>query len=68
MSSLFADDPAPLAGTPLAERMRPRNLDEVVGQSHLLGAGRPLRLALDRGLLHSLVFWGPPDGRPPSRA
>lgn len=60
MSSLFADDPSPLAGTPLAERMRPRNLDEVVGQSHLLGAGRPLRLALDRGLLHSLVFWGPP--------
>jgi putative ATPase len=49
-----------MAGTPLAERMRPRNLDEVVGQSHLLGAGRPLRLALDRGLLHSLVFWGPP--------
>jgi putative ATPase len=58
-SSLFADD-APLPGTPLAERMRPRTLEEFVGQTHLLGAGRRLRQALDRGQLHSLILWGPP--------
>jgi putative ATPase len=58
---LFPDaDPAQLPGTPLAERMRPRTLAEVVGQTHLLGPGRPLRLAVDRGALHSLIFWGPP--------
>ena len=58
---LFPDaDPAQLPGTPLAERMRPRTLEEVVGQTHLLGPGRPLRLAVDRGALHSLIFWGPP--------
>jgi len=45
---------------PLAARMRPRNLDEFVGQSHLLGAGKPLRQAVERGQLHSMVFWGPP--------
>ncbi len=59
MSSLF-NDPAPLPGTPLAERMRPRSLDEVVGQSHLVDAGRPLRQAIDTGALHSLILWGPP--------
>ncbi len=57
---LFPDDPPALAGTPLAERMRPRTLDEVVGQAALLGPDRPLRQALDRGLLHSIVLWGPP--------
>ena len=41
--SLFDDDGTPLPGTPLAERMRPRTLDEFVGQAHLLGPGRPLR-------------------------
>jgi len=60
MSSLFPDDPAPATGTPLSERMRPRTLDQVIGQQTLLGPGRPLRQALDRGLLHSLVLWGPP--------
>lgn len=62
MSSLFPDDEpvAPAAGTPLSERMRPRTLDDVVGQESLLGPDRPLRQALDRGLLHSLVLWGPP--------
>ena len=40
--------------------MRPRTLDEFVGQAHLLGPGRPLRQALDSGALHSLIFWGPP--------
>src|SRR5262245_24782752 len=57
---LFAETEAPLPGTPLAERMRPRTLDEFVGQDHLLGPGRPLRQALDHGALHSLIFWGPP--------
>jgi len=58
---LFADgNETPLPGTPLAQRMRPRTLDEFVGQAHLLGPGRPLRLALDHGALHSLIFWGPP--------
>jgi putative ATPase len=60
-SPLFPDAEAPsLPGTPLAERMRPRSLEEFVGQSHLLGPGRPLRQALDHGALHSLIFWGPP--------
>ncbi len=45
---------------PLADRMRPRNLDEFIGQAHLLGAGKPLRQAVARGQLHSMVFWGPP--------
>lgn len=45
---------------PLADRMRPRLLAEFVGQPHLLGAGRPLREAIEAGRLHSMVFWGPP--------
>ncbi|TAM25001.1 MAG: replication-associated recombination protein A, partial [Nevskiaceae bacterium] len=45
---------------PLAERMRPRHLDEVVGQEHVLGVGAPLRALLEAGKLPSLVFWGPP--------
>jgi putative ATPase len=45
---------------PLADRMRPRNLGELFGQSHLLGPGKPLRIALESGHLHSMVFWGPP--------
>jgi putative ATPase len=45
---------------PLADRMRPRDLDEFIGQAHLLGAGRPLRQAVASGQLHSMVFWGPP--------
>jgi putative ATPase len=57
--SLF-DDVGPLPGTPLAERMRPRSLDEMVGQSHLVAPGRPLRHAIDSGALHSLILWGPP--------
>ena len=47
-------------GRPLADRMRPRSLAEYVGQSHLLSPGKPLRAALERGRLHSLVLWGPP--------
>src|SRR5277367_4585273 len=45
---------------PLADRLRPRSLDEYVGQSHLLGAGAPLRRALESGRPHSMILWGPP--------
>ncbi len=45
---------------PLADRMRPRCLDEFFGQAHLLGEDKPLRLALDAGRLHSMLLWGPP--------
>jgi len=45
---------------PLAEQLRPRTLDEVVGQSHLLGPGKPLRLAFESGKPHSMILWGPP--------
>jgi putative ATPase len=49
-------EPAP----PLAEALRPRTLDEVVGQRHLLGPGKPLRLAFESGKPHSMILWGPP--------
>ena len=52
--------PPPPEFRPLADRMRPRNLDEFIGQAHLLGAGKPLRQAVARGQLHSMVLWGPP--------
>ena len=45
---------------PLAERMRPRTLDEYVGQRHLLSPGKPLYEAINQGRLHSMIFWGPP--------
>ncbi len=45
---------------PLAARMRPRTLDEIVGQRHLLGPGKPLRDAIERGSVSSMIFWGPP--------
>ena len=57
MNSLFATN-TPEA--PLAERLRPKTLDEVVGQSHLLGPGKPLRLAFQSGKLPSMILWGPP--------
>lgn len=57
MSDLFAKrEPE----APLAERLRPRMLDEVVGQQHLLGPGKPLRLAFEAGKPHSMILWGPP--------
>ena len=56
-ASLF-DTHAPAA--PLAERLRPKHIDEVIGQSHLLGPGRPLRMAFASGKLHSMILWGPP--------
>jgi putative ATPase len=57
MESLFDE---PVAAAPLAERLRPRHIDEVIGQSHLLGEGRPLRMAFESGKLHSMILWGPP--------
>ena len=45
---------------PLPERMRPLSLDDFSGQKHLIGAGKPLRTAIESGHLHSMVFWGPP--------
>ena len=63
MSSLFDDEdpkqPAK-AAAPLAERMRPRTFDEFVGQEELLAPGRPLRQAIERDLLQSIILWGPP--------
>jgi putative ATPase len=62
--SLF-DDEAPSsaamrADAPLAERLRPQTLDEVIGQRQLLAPGKPLRAAFDAGRLHSMILWGPP--------
>lgn len=45
---------------PLAERLRPKTLDDVIGQQHLLGAGKPLRVAFESGQPHSMILWGPP--------
>ena len=45
---------------PLAERMRPRSLDEIVGQQRLLAPGKPLRRAIEAGRVHSMILWGPP--------
>src|SRR5690625_273482 len=45
---------------PLAERLRPTTIDELVGQTHLLGPGKPLRVAFESGRPHSMIFWGPP--------
>ena len=71
-ASLFGDEagrtrrgephagPAPDEVVPLAERLRPATLDEVIGQQHLLGPGKPLRLAFERRRLHSMILWGPP--------
>ncbi|KJV32533.1 replication-associated recombination protein A [Luteibacter yeojuensis] len=54
---LFAE---PEALKPLAERMRPRGLDEIVGQQRVVGEGKPLRRALEAGRVHSMILWGPP--------
>ena len=56
MSDLFTILPT----APLAEALRPATLDEVIGQSHLIGAGKPLRLAFESGKPHSMILWGPP--------
>jgi putative ATPase len=49
-----------VAGAPLAERMRPRSLEELVGQEHLVGPGKPLRVQIDNDDTSSMIFWGPP--------
>jgi putative ATPase len=59
--SLFQPTPDLQAGqSPLADRMRPRTLDEFVGQEHLVGPGKPLRLQMERDDAGSMLFWGPP--------
>ena len=58
MSDLFASQQDYYQ--PLAARMRPRNLDDYIGQEHLLAVGKPLREAITRGQLHSMILWGPP--------
>ena len=60
--SLFDEPPTPAAlpTAPLADRMRPTNFDELVGQDDLLGRGRPLRQAIERDTLQSIILWGPP--------
>jgi putative ATPase len=59
MADLFASTD-PTDDAPLAERLRPRTLDEVIGQTHLLGEGKPLRVAFESGRPHSMILWGPP--------
>jgi putative ATPase len=61
MDSLFDKaEPRVRASTPLAERMRPRSFDELVGQGELLAPGKPLREAIEQDLLQSIILWGPP--------
>ncbi len=62
MSDLFSSAAAETADAlaPLAEQLRPKTLDEVIGQTHLLGEGKPLRLAFASGQPHSFILWGPP--------
>ncbi len=57
MSDLFSDQ---AVSAPLAERLRPTVPDDVLGQQHLLGPGKPLRLAFESGHPHSMILWGPP--------
>ena len=56
MDDLFKTEPSP----PLAEALRPRTIGEVIGQSHLLGEGKPLNLVFKSGKPHSMILWGPP--------
>jgi putative ATPase len=65
--TLFDDEPTPAAsgghgrpGAPLADGVRPRTLDEIIGQDHILAPGRPLRNVIDRDMLRSVILWGPP--------
>lgn len=67
VNDLFSDVSPPQAdaahqdsNVPLAERLRPRTLAEVIGQEHLTGEGMPLRIAFDSGKPHSMILWGPP--------
>src|SRR6476646_3159462 len=58
MTDLFANTRAP--AVPLAERLRPKSIAEVIGQRHLLAPGKPLAVAFASGKLHSMILWGPP--------
>ena len=62
MTDLFASESEaqPTAGQPLPDRLRPRVLDEIVGQDHLVGSGAPIRKMADSGRLASMILWGPP--------
>lgn len=60
MDNDLFEKPAINSHMPLAARLRPQTLDEYIGQRHLLGQGKPLRDVIDKGQLHSMVFWGPP--------
>jgi len=60
VTDLFTDAETPHAGVPLAERLRPRTIGDVVGQRHLLAPGKPLAVAFASGKLHSMILWGPP--------
>ena len=60
MNDLFTASQPAHAGVPLAERMRPHTIAEVVGQKHLLAPGKPLAVAFASGKLHSMILWGPP--------
>src|SRR2546427_7697674 len=65
-SSLFGSDPTPVSkkntstGEPLAARMRPHTLDEILGQEHLLAPGRVLRHSIEEDRIPSMILWGPP--------
>lgn len=56
-TALFSEN---LPRAPFAEQLRPKYINDVIGQSHLLGAGKPLRMAFELGKLHSMILWGPP--------
>src|SRR3954469_3788526 len=60
--SLFEEEPpeGPAPDAPLADRMRPQTLDDIVGQGHLLDPGKPLRTAIERDQVPSMILWGPP--------
>src|SRR5438552_11906651 len=58
MNDLFSGSTT--GAVPLAERLRPRSIDEVVGQRHLLAPGKPLAVAFAAGKPHSMILWGPP--------
>jgi putative ATPase len=60
MNLFDQQEPAPDASRPLAERLRPERLEDYMGQEHILGPGKPLRLLIERDMLGSMILWGPP--------